>query len=202
MPKTATQLRLYPRGFLGAEIAPQIERTPKPFLENITRAQFHVQDFKTMESDLFANPHVENLYAEYIKQSARTESFEFRKKVAQVALQAFGTMNFEFWYSAQHRVPACGDLHNRFLTDTLRFIQEGRREMSLETWQNLVTITDEGDQVGGLSDYAKSFFGIGNGHFQPARFNTQLTEVLQMWLSKPNGQDDLIGTLHILFGNP
>lgn len=202
MPKEAINLRLFPRGFLGAEIRPQIERTPQPFSDVIARQQFRVQDFKTVDSDLFANPHVEALYASYIKQSATTGDFAFREKILKVALEAFGTHNFEFWFLAQFRSPACGDLHNRFLTDTLRFVRQGYREMSLETWGALLTITDEGDKVGGVSEYAKDFFGIGRGALQTSRTNTALVDVLQQWCSHQNGMEDLLVTMHLLFGNP
>ena len=197
----ATQMRLFPRGFLGADQGPQVERTPAPFATHLLRQQYHIDDIDVRESKLLPNPHVAALYGQYIKQSYQTGSFDFRKQVLQVAIAAFGTNNFEFWYNAQHKVATCGDLHNRFLTDTLKFIREGRREMSLETWQSLVTITDEGDRVGSLSPYAKEFFGIKDGAFAPNRREMTLAEVLQEWCSHPNGQEDLIGTLHILFGN-
>jgi hypothetical protein len=202
MPKEAVNLRLFPRGFLGAEIRPQIERTPQPFADAVARQQFRVQDFKTVDSDLFANPHVEALYAKYIKQSATTGDFSFREQILKVALEAFGTMNFEFWFLAQFKSPACGDLHNRFLTDTLRFISEGRREMALETWGALLTITDEGDQVGAIGEYARDYFGMDSNRFVHGRRNTTLVDVLQQWCSHPNGMEDLLGTLHLLFGNP
>lgn len=201
MPNEATKMRLYPRGFLGADIKPQVQKTPKPFSDNVMRQTFHVEDFKTAKKDLFANPAVEALYANYIRRSATTGDFAFREQILKAAMSAFGTMSFEFWFLSQYKSPACGDLHNRFLTDTLRFIREGNRELSLETWSALLVITGENDPVGPMSEYAKVFFGITSNYGQ-GRQNTLLVDVLQQWCSHPNGMEDLLGTLHLLFGNP
>lgn len=202
MPKEATKLRLFPRGFLGADIRPQIQRTPKPFADKVLLQTFHVEDFKTVNKDLFANATIEALYAKYIKQSATTGDFAFREDILQAALAAFGTDNFEFWFASQHKSPACGDLHSRFLTDTLMFINEGRRDMSLETWASLLIITAENDPVGPMTEYAKNFFGMNSNRFSQGRQNTMVVDVLQKWCSQPGGMEDMLGTLHLLFGNP
>jgi hypothetical protein len=190
----SAKLRIFPRGFLGGDIAPQVERTPKAFGEEVDRHQYQVNEHNTAKTAITANPHVEALYAGYIKRLPNSGSFEYRKEILLAALSAFGTPNFRAWYFVQHDSPAAGDLHNRFLTDTLKFLSEGRREMSLETWASLLTITDEGNNIGGVSDYAVKFFEYGN--------NDKLTDVIQLWCEKSGGLEDLLGTLHILFGNP
>lgn len=198
----SAQLRLYPRGFLGGDLQPQIERTPKPFGEPLAQQTYRVTDYKTGTNGLVANPHIEAIYAQYIKQSANTGSFEFRKQIIQLALVSFGTLRFDIWFAAQYRSPSAGDLHNRFLIDTLRFIMRGRRDMSLETWGSLLTITDEGDKIGKMPPEAIKYFGmIQNGVLQNTESNMFLIDVLQQWCSKPNGLEDLLGTMHILFGN-
>lgn len=202
MSKEATTLRLYPRGFLGADIKPQVQKTPKPFSDNVQRQTYHVEDFKSVNKDLFANAAVEALYASYIKRSATTGDFLFREAILSAVFAALGTKNFEFWFMAQFKSPACGDLHNRFLTDTLRFIAEGNREMSLETWSSLLVITGESDPVGHMNEYAKNFFGMNSNMYGQGRQNTQLTDVVQKWCGHPNGMEDMLGTLHLLFGNP
>lgn len=193
--------RLYPRGFMGGDIRPQIERTPKPFGEPLAQQQYRVNDYKSGVNGIAANPHVEAIYAQYIKQSISTSSFEFRKQILQVALASFGTTQFDVWFAAQYTGPAAGDLHNRFLLDTLKFITEGRREMSLETWAALITITDEGDRIGKMPAKAELFFCPNPNGSVGRRQNTTLIEVIQSWCMRPNGLEDLLGTMHILFGN-
>jgi hypothetical protein len=202
VPNSQKVLRLYPRGFLGADHQPQMVRSPNAVSSIISQKfQYHI-DLRSGGNaiQLIANPHVEALYSQYIKRSVLTGSFEYREQVLAAALISFGTPDFNLWFESQFKSPACGDLHRRFLDDTLKFLNTGRREMSLETWGSLVTITDEGDHIGQLSDYAKDFFGIGKGATIHSRRNYLVTDVVQMWCSQPNGFEDLLGTLHILFG--
>lgn len=205
MPNSRKVLRMYPRGFLGADLQPQMVRSPNAVTSMIAQKfAFHVDlvgPGATNQVSLISNPHVEGLYSQYLKRSVSAGSFEFRKNLLTAAIHSFGSPDFNLWFESQFKSPACGDLHKRFLDDTLKFIRTGRREMSLETWAALVTITDEGDKIGQLSDYAKDFFGIGKGARLHDRQNYLVTDIIQMWCSQPNGSEDLLGTLHILFGS-
>lgn len=196
------QFKLYPRGFLGAMLEGRHERQ--------VQFQEDVRGFNASRISVFGkqndvdhgNSDIEALYMQSNRQQgAATTAFDFRKKVLIVALNAFGTNQFDVWYDAQFKSPLAGDLHHRFLEDTLRFIREGRREMGLETWDALLTNTDSGDHSDSLSEYANEFFGISSGGFNRYQQNGELTDVIQMWCSQPNGIDDLLGTLHLLFGN-
>ena len=197
--------RLYPRGFLGGQILPQVVRIPKPYGEQLSQHQYSVNTHQDNGRSIEANPNVESLYAEYIKNCTKVDSPEFRAQVLKATITAFGTKNFAIWYAIQFKSLAAGRLHKQFLEDTLKFILDGRREMSLETWQSLVLITDEGDKIGthGNSDVVKSFFAIyDNQDVQSAKTRFNLIDVIQDWCSKPGGIEDMLGTLHILFGNP
>lgn len=206
MPNSQKVLRMFPRGFLGADVQTQMVRSPNSVNSMISQKfQYHMDLVGGANHgnkvDLVANPIVEGLYSQYIKRSINSNTFEFRQKVLQAALHSFGTPDFGLWFESQFKSPACGDLHRRFLDDTLKFLRNGRRDMSLETWGSLITITDEGDHIGKLSDYANEFFGIGQGVRVTDRRNYLNTDVIQMWCSHPNGFEDLLGTLHILFGS-
>jgi hypothetical protein len=195
--------RLYPRGFIGGNLKPQVERTDKPY-DKISRQHQYKVNEHTSSSDVIApNPNIEALYSQYIKNSVNSNSTEFRKNLLVVALSAFGTNNFATWYFMQFKSPAASSLHNDFLTDTLRFIMHGSRHMSLETWMALLQITDEGNNIGNISELAKDFFKVQkNSNSLIAEDNYKLLDIIQMWCSKPNGLEDLLVTLHILFGNP
>ena len=186
-------LRLYPRGFLGATINPQTERTPEPFSGVKSQTQYQVNDKKHGGGGPPSNPHVEALYAEYVKKNPAWNSFEFRERILRTALEAFGLVSFESWYQSQHQSPACGDMHNEFLTDTLKFITTGQRRMHLMSWSSLLHMTDDGSAIGPVSEEAEQFFKNRN-HFM-------LNDVIQVWCSRDGGLEDLLGTLHILFGN-
>ena len=194
--------RMYPRGFLGGSISPQLERTNKPFGDtDKSRHQYAINQHNG-EGSIAANPQVESLYADLIKNAVKIGSPEFRTEALKVALSAFGTADFLEWFGTQYTSPAASSLHNDFLLDTLKFISTGTRNMSVETWASLLSITDEGNNIGKVPEKAKEFFGLNQYEvFSSARVNVNLVDVIQNWCSKPNGLLDMINTLHILFGN-
>ena len=202
MPNAESRLRMYPRGFLGGDVRPQVERTADPYSGQVKKHQFIANDRGAAASYIAANPFIEGLYSDYVRNNINTEIFEFRKKVLEAAMGAFGTDSFLVWYLSQFSSPAASDLHNRFLSDTIKYISCGARDMSLETWQSLLIITDEGNNIGSIPEKTKEFFGVyNNGDLSRADSNTSLVDVIQKWCSKENGLEDLLGTLHILFGN-
>ncbi|MDR3392214.1 MAG: hypothetical protein P4L77_10830 [Sulfuriferula sp.] len=195
-------LKLYPRGFLGAPLAPVLKIKPKPFESRLNALAVRVNIFTPQVATVDANPTVEALYGKWINRDPEMTSFEFRKKVWIAALAAFGTNNFFEWFYAQQASPAFGDMHRRFLEDTILFLQTGRRNLNLEAWTDLVTVQDSGDRSNVYSEDAKVFFGIADADAQYRRpQNRQLTEVIQRWSTHARGFDDLVVTLHLLFGN-
>lgn len=196
-------LRIYPRGFLGDLILPQSVHTPRPFNNTLHEKLYVINDMSMRPSNEQAippNPHVESLYSAYIRNDDAVVTFEFKKKILQAALKAFGTSRFDLWYFTQQESPAASELHGRFMRDTLKFIREGKRDMALETWADLIVINDHGGTIKTKTIESDEFFGVSSNGVRRYPQNSKLTEVIQMWVSKPNGLEDLLGTLHILFG--
>lgn len=194
------QLKLYPRGFLGRMLGTRIERRSGLRENNLGFSLQKLNVMRDPKSFEEANAAVEALYGQYIKQAVKMSDFDFRRDVLVTALNAFGTHDFYTWYVAQFRGPSCGDLHRRFLDDTLSYIMNGHRDLSLENWDALLEITDAGAEKFVVSDTARQFFGIRETNV-PYEGRSRLTDVIQMWCSQPNGMEDLLGTLHILFGS-
>ena len=195
-------LRLYPRGFLGRTLPPRLVVKPRPFdvrIRTTPVAGIVVPQQNTAD----ANAAVEMLYAQYIRRAAATMSFEFREKALIAALDAFGTVNFRDWYETQSESPSFGDTHQRFLDDTFRFIMHGRRNLSLESWASFLLPADGGTRPAGASEMAAEFFNAMQST-QPVGVGPTpvlLADVIQQWTSRPGGIEDLLGTLHLLFGN-
>lgn len=188
--------RLYPRGFIGGLPNPRLERVAKPdWIGQLMSHQYSVNRYRPADNTTVANPDVETLYAAYMKQSGDVMSFDFRTKVLAVALKAFGTNDFPMWVAQQRTSPAAGERHRRFIHDMLRFIGGERRELSLDVWASLLTVETDGGNRN--RDYfveewfAKNFF----------ENTVKTTDILQMWCTKHNGIEDLLVTLHLLFGD-
>lgn len=192
--------KLYPNGFLGKMLEGRLEKQAQA-----KESVFGFRNIKALvmqnQNDVdHTNPEVETLYAKYISNAPDVNSFEFRKQVLVVALSAFGTQMFNFWYEMQRQSPGFGDLHSKFLDDTLTFIRTGKREMSLETWGSLLDSTGTKPPQSKISDVALEFFGSNDYGRGRVLRPTPFIEILQMWCCKTNGLEDLLHTLHILFG--
>ena len=191
----------YPRGFLGKPLAAQYvkKRTALQARQGNLNAVINV--FQPQTNTLDPNPDVDSLYNEWIDRGAEVVNFDFREKVLIVAMDAFGTADFRRWYEAQLLSPVYGDLHGRFLEDTLQFIEIGQRTMSLQNWMALVNERDTGERQSVLGDKAKAFFGIPVPGFRDRRSQNEfLLPIIQQWNTHPSGFEDLLLTLHILFG--
>jgi hypothetical protein len=193
-------IKLYPRGFVGSRLPIRLAVKPKPYEIKI-RSAIQVGIVQPQQVTADPNHVVETLYAQYLKRSADTLSFEFREAVLIATLNAFGYPNFYTWYMVQLQSPALGDMHMRFLADTLGFLMTGRREMRLETWAHLIKCNDEVLRPIAPCATAKKYFMMENRAVPADTELFTLENTIQLWCEKPQGIEDLLGTLHLLFGN-
>lgn len=193
---------LYPRGFFGAELKPSIKKHLNPFSSEVKRLQPSISLFHNQRSgdQIKVNEDVEALYAQMITRVVTFDDFEFREAVLVTALNAFGTQQFDFWYSQQQYIPSAGNLHREFLEDTLQFIETGTRSQHMQTWNDLINSNDTGHRQTVMSQKAIEFFGISSNGIRREPRNSNLVDVLCNWTSQPGGFSDLLFTLHILFG--
>lgn len=162
---------LYPRGYISK--VGQISRNDDTFTE------------ANGDGDVNA------LYDIYLNRSVNIESWEFRSRVLMTAARLFN--QFSIWLSTQvvsnDRIYG---LNLEFLKDTALFIKTGHRNMSITTWSEL------------LLEYPKETPGIAKPKRWDSDFNIIVNDddndFLGKWCSHQGGFNDLICTLHILFG--
>jgi hypothetical protein len=167
----------------------------------MNQLQVRVNVVQPQVNTLDPNPEIEQYYRRWLGEGQSLNTFEFHEKVLIAAIEAFGTDDFHIWFMAQYRSPAFGDLHQRFLDDTLNFIEHGTRSLSLQNWMQVVnqTDTDAHEQI--LSAKAAEFFGIAiPGHRHREAKNRSLLPVIQKWLSHPQGFEDFLLSLRVFFG--
>lgn len=200
MPKARPGWRLYPRGFVGGIPPTKMERM-EPQTATIAHQQGRIVVTQPTDSELCINDEIEALYSAYIMRSGRVTTMEFRDKVLKAAMNAFGSASFFRWYSEQRSSPGMGDLQYRFLVDTLGYLQGKPRCMDMPMWETLLVSTQAIDVPRSYVDAVDTFFGA-RPHEPRARNNESVINALQLWCSRPNGIEDLLQSLHLLFGNP
>ena len=192
MPNQETTLRLYPRGFMGGTLKPQVRRTPQRNSKPLNSLSFRVEDQDKKAITMTAHPRVEQLYSLYIRNTVSVQDFDCRKSVLECALHVFGSNDFELWMNAQYSSPAPSRLLHDFLNDIVKFLKSGTRDMSNEVWARLLHITDEGNNIDPMNNEMKKFLSD--------KENCSLINVIQKWCSHPNGLQDLLMSLHVMFG--
>jgi hypothetical protein len=138
------------------------------------------------------DPRVQDLFTEYTNFPQRTAYWEFRSRVIQEAVRLLsGNYN---WFILQDNNAQVVDWNYKFLMDTIRFIATGRRQVSIHQWPML--LSDEPPAglslVGGRRDIADLF--------KTLALQTSTEAMIQKWCMQPKGFDDLMFTLHLLFG--
>lgn len=154
----------------------------------------------TKNKTFVSNTEVENIWRQFKSGDKFLNSFGFRKKILQTALKAFGTMSFYEWCLLQVENPYATDMQKRFINDTLNFIQTGKRSVTIASWLTLVNVVDEASSTGSeVQIQIEEFFGTRLPIH--AQADKQLDKIICRWLTNRNGFEDLVGTLHVLFGD-
>ena len=126
------------------------------------------------------------------------DSWEFCAKVATYAHQRF--LYFPDWLKAQINSPVLYGYNLGFIIDTLQFIIEGKRTVSIGNWLPII-FTDD-DTLSSDKQYANQT------RTQKKREGICLMipslpkhpDYLSQWIARENGLADLVYSLMILFG--
>jgi hypothetical protein len=188
--------RVYPRGFLGASLGEQIKPTERAFAAQIKSHTYHPDWFRGSNNPKEINQNIEALWRHLNDGYHAVDSMEFREKALRVALNAFGTKDFYEWITIQIKGPSTGDLHLRFLQDTLEFIETGKRSMSLHSWTSMLSLSPITHNDTHNEGQFNWFFITGDKRPK----NMSLIDVIQRWCGQTGGFIDMIQTLHVLFG--
>lgn len=142
---------------------------------------------------------VEKLFQQWHKDNTLMNRFEFRELILENAFRVFKSKqkSIEPWIRLQMPQRTVGYLHRKFLKDSLRFILDGV-PMSMDNYsyyrllsaQNGSHHLQHGDDRSNeeLQNY------IAKNH------STELTYVLSNWTRDIKGFNDLLMSIHVIFG--
>jgi hypothetical protein len=134
---------------------------------------------------------VVTLYELYANRLVDSTAWTYRRRVLDAALRLFD--RFDEWLLVQSENAHMRGYNLEFIQDTLNFIRTGQRAMSIETWLEL--LHEQGDVEQGALDprAAKTYFTLQAGE--------DTVQLLQNWCAQPRGFQDLVCTLHVMFGH-
>lgn len=131
------------------------------------------------------------LYEFYTNRTVSPLTWQYRKQVLETAIRLFG--NIGQWLADQDHNPRVVGYNLQFLNDTIRFIRTGERQMRPETWIELLAEADEHTHPTSHANNDTLCIALKADERKVADF-------LAKWCAQPNGIDDLVCTLHVLFG--
>lgn len=136
---------------------------------------------------------VSQLWTEYTAPENKSQTWAFRRRVILAAKKLLSSNSN--WFVAQDNNPYVDDYNYQFVIDTLRFIGTGYRRINIHSWQILVS-----------NSPSKGLTAITERHevailFKELKLSLSIDALIQLWCQKPNGFDDLMISLNILFGD-
>lgn len=188
---------IYPRGFAGFDIGLPT-RVLRPSPEQLFNSLMRNKDTSRSSKVVMSNTVVEKQWLEHTTAMRFSKSFNFREEILISALTAFGTEDFLAWINLQSENPYSTQNHYRFINDTLQFIKTGKRALNIQHWLILLNGVDpKADNK--VSIRSDEYFGTTLPLHQ--RQPTRLKHHIVKWVSNPGGFEDLLGTMHVLFGD-
>lgn len=169
----------------------------KPLEENIYIKYVIVRDYLKNHSSYFYSEEIEYLFRLMNQNDNSINEMDNRIRVIQLAKLLFNDRSILDWVELQKHNPLISVFHIDFIKDTLGHIFRGTRhridigsyvrliEPNVANKDNIVNLSKYLDEV--LAEYS-DFRSI------------SMSNTIATWLAQPNGYNDLINTLYILYG--
>lgn len=191
----ASNLKIYPSGFLGSAAVAQTQ--PKDLVA--VAKQIFNRSYIPRSNPYTASLEVLDLWTTLLNDEKAHQSFEFKEKILKAALTHFGEVRFLDWVRAQWTSPEYGDNHSRWIDETVEFVFTGkRRGLSTNGWCVILTA---GENDTGLKTFSPTIKKcMMNGSFLTNRSNINMVDFITAWVRQPNGINDLLNSLQVLYG--
>lgn len=195
-------LIVLPRGFIGRVNAGLDKETNILSLSDKMKAIRYNNATEDSYTEVF-NLNVTQMYESMINQTVTRDKLTFIKAIIIEASRNFVGHDFTDWINLQRDSRYYTRNHQEFVLDTLRFIQTGKRNTSLRTWEVLLRrkLIDDTQSVYNNRSYdqnVSSFFKSIATDGQP--LTGSMHRVISQWMSHRGGYEDLLLTLNIIFG--
>lgn len=189
--------KLYVRGFFGSKIM-----STETYASSRSRPILSVFDLNPEAlKHVVCNESVVEIYNQMIRRQVIHTNFDYRERVIKIALAAFGTRNFNTWIELNKESPTFTQTHADFINDTMRFINTGKRNLPVDTWERLIGPGSNDPNSPVVIDRSlMQFLPRGYSYRNKQETQNNLHNVIATWLGHPGGFTDLVTTLYTLFG--
>jgi hypothetical protein len=156
------------------------------------------KDHLKSKSLYFYHKEINDIYEDWRGDKTLMKSMDFRERILKAAKDAFNSYSIYQWFLMQGNTETLTELHQRFIYDTLSFVQGQKRSIEAVQWIRLLEASEKTQGV--KIDVDKYFDNV--NFKQEANFSSSaLSTFLVTWTSQPNGFEDLMITLFVIFGD-
>lgn len=190
-------LKLYVRGFFGSKMMSNETYHPVRSQPILSVFDLNPEALK----HVVCNESVVSIYTQMVMRQVIHTDFDFRERAIKVALSAFGVDNFHLWVKLNAASPMFTQTHADFITDTVRFIMTGKRNLPVGTWEQVISpgSNDPNDEIE-FDPQLMSCLPTGYSTLRRQPTQANLHNIIALWLSRDGGFTDMVVTLYTLFG--
>lgn len=139
-----------------------------------------------------ANPDdVTAFYNDFFAPDCDHRSWTTKRLAFELAIALLGP-SFKTWCRKIVQSDTYGERHDDFMVDTITFIHTGKRELSVQNWRDIIPHLYEGR-------YDDPLYRVTREKY-PYPVTYSMGECLSLWCAHPNGLQDMVCTLNILYG--
>jgi hypothetical protein len=190
------QYSILQSGFISVA-NPKLTRPSDPPTDSSFDAFILNKAFNIDTNSYFYHSGVDSLSKEYLNNPLLGKDFDFREKAFLEFKDALGTKNIVEWLMLQSKNQHLSALHSQFLNDMLIFVSGRVRTMQSENWGMIISKDSSFNKSLFVPVDINKYFNPNSGIYN---LNSTIYKFLASWLSQPNGFDDFITTIGIIFG--
>jgi hypothetical protein len=156
------------------------------------------KDHLKSKSEYFYNKNINEIYTEWSKNTSLIKDMEFRENIIKLAKEAFNNISMYDWLNIQSNANTVTSLHYNFIIETLDFISGTPRTIQTSQWIRLLEVSKKAESI--YIDIDKYFKKEGRVT-KTTPLPGVLSDFIVSWLSRPNGFEDMLISLYVIFGD-
>jgi len=156
------------------------------------------KDHLKSKSHYFYFKEVDDLYEEWSKNNTLIKTMEFREKIIKAAKNAFNNVSIYNWLNTQKYANTVTSTHENFISETIGFVLGSPRSIQTSQWIRLLEVSEKAQSINLDID---KYFNRNNIQNQLKFSSSLLTDFIVRWVSQPNGFEDMLLSLYVIFGD-
>lgn len=156
------------------------------------------KDHLKSKSHYFYFKEVDDLYEEWSKNNTLIKTMEFRERIIKAAKNAFNNISIYNWLNIQKYANTVTSTHVNFISETIGFVLGSPRSIQTSQWIRLLEVSEKAQSINLDID---KYFNKNNIQNQVKFSSSLLTDFIVTWVSQPNGFEDMLLSLYVIFGD-